>query len=126
LTDHTPEIQSFMADFSPAMWEESKHIIDMIEMTCFGLTGNPDNRELHGMPAFVTDTVLQRIDVMMHRILASHGRIDLLPNWAALLASLSPRSVQPEPLHPPSGDRLPRERRCSRTKPTRKRSVRPC
>jgi hypothetical protein len=120
------QIQAFMAEFDAGMWEESRHLVDCLEMYTFGLTGSTDTRLLHDFPQFVVRPIWERLDVMMTRILRSHGREDLLAQWQSVHAALFPRSAEPEPLHPPEPDRLPRQRRCAKTKAApRKRRARP-
>ena len=120
------EMAAMLAEFTPQMWSEVRSIADALEFFAFGLSGQTDWRELPPLPRSIIEPIVEKLDVMMRRLLANHGRLDLVPQWASVLAAVLPPLAPLEPPHPPSQQPSSRERLCRKKSPVRKGRVRPC
>jgi len=106
------EMANMLAEFTPQMWNEVRCVADALEFFAFGLSGQTDWRELPPLPRCVLAPIVGKLDGMMTRLLKSHQREDLIPQWQAVLEAILP------PLAPPSlppaddGRRAPRARLC--------------
>ena len=106
------EMASMLAEFTPQMWNEVRHMADAVEMFAYGVSGQTDWREMPRLPRCVVEPLVEKLDGMMTRLLSTHRREDLLPQWQGICEAILP------PMPPPSlpaaqdGRRAPRERLC--------------
>ncbi len=120
--NHYPakEMTRMLAEFSPAMWSEVRHLADALELVSLAMTGQTDWRELPPLPRSMIEPIVEKLDTMMRRLLANHARLDLIPQWQSVREAILP------PLEPPSlppaedGRRALRERLCVNRAPARK------
>jgi hypothetical protein len=115
------EMARMLESFTPAMWSEIRHLADALELVSFGISGQTDWRELPPLPRPVLTTVIDKLDEMMRRLLANHGRLDLVPQWQSVREAILPPMTEPSLPVAEDDRRRPRERLCENRAPRRER-----
>lgn len=114
------EMASMLAEFTPQMWNEVRCVADALEFFAFGLSGQSDWRELPPLPRSIIREIVDKLDVMMTRLLKTHQREDLIPQWQSVREAILP-PLPPASLPPAEHEqRRPRERLCGNRAPARK------
>jgi hypothetical protein len=107
------EMARMLESFTPAMWSEVRHLADALDLVSYGISGQTDWRKVPALSRPVLTIVIDKLDGMMRRLLANHGRLDLEAQWQGICEAILPPLAPPSPQPAEDGSRAPRARLCA-------------
>jgi len=115
------QMARMLESFTPAMWSEVRCVADALDFFAYGMTGQSDWHAMPPLPRSMMEQLVEKLDAMMTRLLTSHERLDLIPQWRAVLEVILPPLPPPSPEPAEDGRRAPRARLCANGPPKKRR-----